>query len=223
MPMSKFQFPNVILFLFALSCSAYASAQTPAAAPGLRVGVIDYVAAVEQYPRYIKLRAAFEQRMNAYEAELKDLAKSLEELRGTIQVLTDEDERADKEFQLQIGLQRQDYLRKKYRDQMALEDLRNTLSVYEDLEFAIGKVAQKKGLHLVLTKKDIRPNAKPIAEQSAREVQTRVQAYDRRQVWFAAEELDITADVIKYMQVPLPKRDAPERAPEKDAAGAQGN
>ena len=208
--------------LFALAGGAFAqssggpTAASPTAAeataargapPPPLVGVVDVLKAVEQYPRYIELRTALEERIRQYEDQLKALAQQLDELRGTIQILNEgTEERAEKEFELQIGLQRQDYLRKALRDRVALEELRNTLMVYEDLEVAIGKVAKQRGVTLVLSKQDITPSAGPVEEMSAREVQGRVKAYDRRQVWFAADELDLTGDVIKLLQVPLAEK-----------------
>ena len=181
---------------------------------GMIVGVVDVIQAVEQYPRYIKLRGELEAAIQQYEAQLKEMSARADELRGTIQVLAEgSQQRADKEFEYKMLLQTQDYRRKAYRDRMQLEDLRNTLSVYEDLEYAIGKVAEQKGVALVLTKQEITPSAEPIAELSGNEVQARVKAYDRRQVWFASQELDLTGDVIKFLMVPLPDRNSPERAP----------
>lgn len=203
----------------ALTLLATATAQGPQNASatqpsrGLVVGVIDVIKAVEQYPRYIKLRAELEASIQQYEGQLKEMSARAEELRGTIQVLAEgSPERADKEFEYKMLLQSQDYRRKAFRDRMQQQDLRNTLSVYEDLEYVIGVVARRKGVALVLTKQDIVPSSRAIADLPAAEVQGRVKAFDRRQVWFASKELDLTGDIIKELMIPVPDRNSPERA-----------
>jgi len=212
----------------ALTLVATAAAQGPqnasATKPGraLIVGVVDVIKAVEQYPRYIKLRAELEASITQYENQLKEMSARADELRGTIQVLAEgSQQRADKEFEYKMLLQTQDYRRKAFRDRMGLQDLRNTLTVYEDLEYVIGVVAKRKGVALVLTKQDISPSARPIEELPGNEVQARVKAFDRRQVWFASQELDLTGDVIKELMIPVPDRNSPERAPKTKPAGKE--
>ena len=186
------------------------------------VGVIDVLKAVEQYPRYIKLRGELESSINDYEAQLKQMSARVDELRGTIQVLAEgSQDRADKEFEYQMLMQTQDYRRKAYRDRMQQQDLRNTLTVYEDLEYVIGVVAKRKGVGIVLTKQDITPSAQSIEEMSEKEVQVRVKAYDRRQVWFATKEVDLTGAVIKELMIPVPDRNSPERAPKPTPGGKE--
>ncbi|MCK5943142.1 MAG: OmpH family outer membrane protein, partial [Planctomycetes bacterium] len=66
---------------------------------GMIVGVVDVIQAVEQYPRYIKLRGELEAAIQQYEAQLKEMSARADELRGTIQVLAEgSQQRADKEF-----------------------------------------------------------------------------------------------------------------------------
>ena len=224
---------NPVLRMFlpasaALALLVSASAQTAKeasatrAARGLMVGVVDVIKAVEQYPRYIKLRSELEASIQQYEAQLQEMSARADELRGTIQVLAEgSQERADKEFEYKMLLQTQDYRNKAYREQMQVQDLRNTLSVYEDLEYVIGVVAARKGVSVVLTKQDITPSAQPIADLSANEVQARVKAYDRRNVWFASREVDLTSAVIKELMIPVPDRNSPERALKPDPAGKE--
>ncbi|MFN3239938.1 MAG: OmpH family outer membrane protein [Planctomycetota bacterium] len=217
----------------ALSLLASATAQGPQnanasksaanqPAGGVVVGVIDVVKAVEQYPRYIKLRGELEASIQQYEEQLKEMSARGNELRGTIQVLAEgSQERADKEFEYKMLLQTQDYRRKAYRDRMQLQDLRNTLAVYEDLEYVIGVVAKRKGVSLVLSKRALPQTVQPIAEMSPSEVQGRVKAFDERKVWFASKELDLTGDVIKELMIPVPDRNSPERAPKDQQDGKE--
>lgn len=218
---------SVLRFLLsssaALALASVAATQSGSApAGGMVVGVIDVIKAVEQYPRYIKLRAELETSIGQYEAQLQEMSARVDELRGTVQVLAEgSPERAEKEFEYKLALQTQDYRRKAYRERMQLQDLRNTLSVYEDLEYVIGVVARRKKVGLVLTKQDIVPAAGPIADLASGEVQARVKAYDRRQVWFASKELDLTGDVIKELMIPVPDRNSPERAPNSGQDGKE--
>ncbi|MGC6486200.1 MAG: OmpH family outer membrane protein [Planctomycetota bacterium] len=206
----------------ALSSTATSQATGAASGRGMVVGVVDVIQAVEQYPRYIKLRGELETSINQYEAQLQEMSARVDELRGTIQVLAEgSQERADKEFEYKMLLQTQDYRRKAYRERMQLKDLRNTLSVYEDLEYVIGVVARRKNVGLVLTKQTIVPSAEPIADLATNEVQARVKAYDRRQVWFASQEIDLTGDVIKELMIPVPDRNSPERAPKRAQDGKE--
>lgn len=205
---------SVTIAALLLSLAAPSQAPTGGAAGGTIVGVVDVIKAVEQYPRYIKMRGELESRVKQVEAQLNALNERADELRGTIQVLAEgSQERADKEFDYKMLLQTRDYRRKAFADRVQLDDLRNTLSVYEDLEYVIGVVARRKKIGLILQKQNIVPSAQPIEDLAPKEVQARVQAYDRLSVWYASDEVDITGDVIKELMIPVPDRNSPERAP----------
>jgi hypothetical protein len=45
----------------------------------------------------------------------------------------------------------------------------------------------------------VRTQGKPGDKES---VASKAQSYDRRMVWYASEQIDITADVIKLLQMP---------------------
>ena len=95
------------------------------------------------------------------------------------------------------------------------------LTVYEDLDYVIGVVAKRKGVSLVMTKQEISPSTQSIEDLPMSQVQGRVAAYERRQVWFATEELDLTGDIIKELMIPVPDRNSPERAPKAASAGKE--
>lgn len=190
------------------------------------VGVIDVSKVIDQYPRHIKLRAELDARFDQYQDQLQQQVQQLETLRVTVQGMgANVPERAEAEHQYKIALQTQDFRRKYFNDLLAAEELRMMLEVYEDLDFAVSKVAKKVGVSMVVIKRDIPRSPVAIAEMSEREVQARVNAFQSRTVWYASKELEITGDVIKYLMVPLPSRTSPERAVAQPvpASGDSGN
>lgn len=203
--------PTPTLRQLALSLAFVAAALAPsiAAQAAPTFGVVDIVAAVEQYPRYIKLRGELDERMRGYKDQLTQLAKELDELRGTIGVLDEEsDERKERQFQLQMGLYRQDYLRKTFGERMQFAEARMLVQIYADLEVAIARVAKQRGVALVLRKHVIDPASGPVEQIGADELDQRLKSFERQLVWYADGALDLTGDVIKLLQVPL----VPERA-----------
>ena len=202
--------PRGLLALAALLASSFGFASGALAQSGAKltppvIGIVDVRAAIEQYPRFIQITKDLESSANQYRDRLDQLMGQLDELRATISVLADDasDERRTKEFELQMGLQRHDFLRKSFRDRMAFEELRGNLRVYEDLEVAVAKVARARGVDIVLRREDIKPAGPDIDKMAARELQDRYNAYRSRSLIFASERLDLTGDVIKLLQVPL--------------------
>jgi Skp family chaperone for outer membrane proteins len=109
------------------------------------------------------------------------------------------------------------------RDQLELEFARAQVVVYEDLEAAVQKVAKQKGLGLVLRQYEPLPAAGDPAKLSARSVQKRIADFERRGVWYAAESVDITADVIKVLMVPIDTGKPADSAKPIDKAGDKGS
>jgi Skp family chaperone for outer membrane proteins len=233
----SFPFTSVVSALSALTLTAVlampAAAQTAKSAShspqksGVAeapvVGVIDVAKAIDQYPVYIKLRTDVDAKFAKYQEQLKGQMKQLQELQVSIQTMGEGvPERDEAEHQYKMGLQTRDFRRKYFNDLLAAEELRMMLEVYEDLDFAVAKVAKKNGVSLVLPKRDIPISPLPIADMQSREVQARVDAFQRRTVWFAATEVDLTGDVIKYMMTPLPDRTSQERAPAQPKPAANG-
>ena len=216
--------PAVAALTLQVSAAAQGVQEAAASKPsrGLVVGLVDVLRALEQYPRFIKLRADVDATAKKYEAQLQEISARIDELRGTIQVMPDgSQERAEKEFEFQMLIQTQDYRRKAFRERVQQQDLRNMLTVYEDLDYVIGVVAKRKGVSLVMTKQEIPPSTQSIEDLPMSQVQGRVAAYERRQVWFATEELDLTGDIIKELMIPVPDRNSPERAPKAAPAGKE--
>ena len=170
-----------------------------------KIGVVDIVKAVEQYPLYIKLRGEHDETAHGFETELKQIEKAADEARGALLVMSEEDspDRKDREFQLQMLLAQHDYRRKAFRERLAFEETRSLVRVYADLEVAIAKVAKQRGVHLVLRKHVIEPASGSVEQMTPRELDLRMKLFERQSVWFADDALDLTGDVIKLMQVPV--------------------
>jgi Skp family chaperone for outer membrane proteins len=176
----------------------------PAKLPPPLIGVVDVITAIEQYPRYIKLHGQWQDKADGYTLEIQRLEGQLQEMQARINVLDeDSEDQRDAKNQLRLAVQHRDYQGKKFNDKMDFERLQDMVLVYEDLDVAIAKVAAARGLTLVLRKKVIEPSGRPVVDLSGREVQARVMAYEKREVLWASDVLDITGDVIKLMQVPL--------------------
>ena len=174
------------------------------------VGVVDVIRVIEQYPKYIELSKQLAAMRNDYGSGIDALTKQLDEMRVSIPLMVaGSEDRIDKEHEYSQLARHHDHLGKKLAARLKQVDLRNTLTVYEDLDYAIARVAEKRGITLVLTKQNV-PRANPsVAELDEITLQRYVQGYDRRQVWHASKELDLTDDLIKYLMTPLPERTKP--------------
>lgn len=199
-----------------------------AAVPGgLVVGIVDLGKAFDLYPRTIKERDRLQKLADGARGRIDKIRQRIQELRATIDVLGEGSyERDGKQLELELAMKEHQGVAALLNDQVQLEQMRMRLSIYEDLDAAVARLAKDRGVHLVLRREEA--ETAPPAEgdkDSPKMVQNRLIAYDQRHVWFAAEELDLTADLIKLLQVwPLDAaKDAPAAAPAPAAdKGADG-
>lgn len=194
-----------------------ADAASKAAQAAPPVGVVDLVRAIEQYPKWIKLKGELEATEDAIKAELTNMNKSISELKASLELGGDSDERKVKELQYQGMLQQREAWAKLQRERIDLKHARSLLTVYEDLEVAIAKVAKARGVGIVLRMHNMGPSLGNPAKLSDKTVIGRVEAFERREVLFAADNVDLTDDLIKLLLVPL---DEPKDG--KDAGGDAG-
>ncbi len=173
------------------------------------VGVVDFVKAFDQYPRYVEMRGQLDALSKTYEGRLKQMTEQIDELRAQLKVVKeDSDERPERELAIERTLADQRAFAKLARDRLELEEMRMMILVYQDFEEAIRRIATNRGLSLVLRVHDMGDAVADPAKLSPKNVQTRIAGFERRQVWFAAEPIDITGDVIKLLQVPLEAKPA---------------
>jgi Skp family chaperone for outer membrane proteins len=193
----------------------------PVAPAGLVVGTVDIGKAFDLYPRTIKERERLQKIADGSKQQIDEITKRIEELKGSILVLAEGSfDREVKQLDLETAMQKRQGLAKMLGEQLQLEQMRMQLSIYEDLDAAIARLARDRGVHLVLRTEVKDTTATDPADKSPKTVQGRVFAFERRQVWFGAEELDLTSDLIKLLQVwPLePAKPAPA-APLGDGKG----
>ncbi|MBL8754500.1 MAG: OmpH family outer membrane protein [Planctomycetes bacterium] len=216
-------------FLSAQDSQKPAAVEAAAKAPQVQnqvptVGVVNLDRAIDTYPRWVKLKADLEGMQKTFDDRLTQMSKSLKELKATIDAeAADSEGKRIKELQYGLMLQEQKGQADILRDQLELEFARAQVVVYEDLETAIQKVARQKGLGLVLRQYEPMPPAGDPTKLSPRSVQKRIAEFERRGVWYAAESVDITADVIKVLMVPLDTGKAADKPTEKPADKATPN
>jgi Skp family chaperone for outer membrane proteins len=192
------------------------------------IGVVDLERAADQYPRRLKMKEELQAKANAYGRRLEELKRNLDEEKVRLDS-TDEhaEEREDIELRLQLMQQERQALGKRFNDMLRLEEARMMTAIYQDLEAAVKKVAEARGVAIVLRTLNAGPAAADPAKAPAKEVIGRLGVLENRQVWYAAPEVDLTDDLIKLLMVPLdiprpapkePAKDAPKDGAKKDGA-----
>jgi Skp family chaperone for outer membrane proteins len=169
------------------------------------VGVVDFVKVFEAYPRAIAERRKLDEVNETY----KTMAKAENEKIEAIRLARDNfkarsQEYAMKTLELDLATRQLDGHMQIWKSDLDQRQERFLISVYEDIEQAVGLVAKAKGVQMVLRAHNDLGKSTP--EDKAR-------VFERRIVWYAAPQIDLTGDVIKLMQAPLPE------AP-KDGTGA---
>lgn len=170
----------------------------------LVVGIVDLARAIEQFPKAIELQKKLVELSKTSRAQLDDVTKRMEEVRGAIDVLgPDAVDRRMHEGNLQL-LQLQRQIKAKDLDErFEMERVKMMLEIYSDIDVAIAKVAKARGLHLVhCTHEDPEPET-DVRKLNGRLAMSRLQQYETRTIWYAAAELDVTADLIKLLLVPV--------------------
>jgi Skp family chaperone for outer membrane proteins len=198
--------------------AAVEASARPGAGRGLVVGVVDLGKAFDTYPRVVKERERLKKMHDSYDEQIQQVSKRIEEIKGLIPLLKEGSrERSQKQLEYELALQQRTGLSKLFNEELGAETMRMHLSIYEDLEAAIGKLARDRGVDLVLRLDDADLQAQSDGEKSMKQVQNRLVTFERRQVWFATAQLDLTSDLIKMLQVPLERDEAPQ-----DGSGQAG-
>lgn len=210
-PLRRVGFPLGCLLALLASVPAHAQDQgANAAAPAkLAIGAVDFVKVFEAYPKYIQELKRLEEAKKVVTGKLDEMKNQLNERKSQRELLNPNTrERAQADLELDLAVKQYNGMVQIWGEDLAQQHDRLRVECYEDIERAIEKLAKERHLALVLRLHRF------VGEGS---VQEKGQAYERRMVWYAADEVDLTADVIKLMQVAggEPKKDA-SPAPAKD-------
>lgn len=206
------------LLLAGLLSSFAAFAQTPAgnAAPtrptATVVAVFDPVKVIDQFPKAAAGLGRLKQQRDAVQEQVDKAKRRFE----TVKLERDglkpgSRERAEKDIELQVMLKEFE-LRERLFD-ADLDQKRDEIlaAIYEDIEKAVAAVAKARGVDVVLR---LHPGAAGDGSATAK-----TQIFERREVWYAADAVDLTPAIVKWLQVELPPE--PKDGP-KDAAGDKG-
>lgn len=170
-----------------------------------RIGVVDFVKVVDAYPRAIEERKKIEdlrqKQVAAIEAEVKKLREmDLKRdglLRGTAERDLEDHRYRLKEAELE-GLKQ--IFDREWRRR--IEEF--SVAMYEDMQRAVEIVAKDRGVQLVL---------RAHADGEASSLDGKARLMEARVIWFASEEIDLTAAVIKRLQLPLPPKAGATQGP----------
>lgn len=192
----------------ALAAAAFLPAQdqTPAAASAAaqRIGTIDLLRVFEQNPKWSKAKNDLEKMQESFQGQIKKLSDRVKELRALIDSADENsDEWRNGRFELEMTMKQRDYMSSQATERLELENARAMLAVYQDIELAIGQVAKVRGVAVVHRLQPIGVAPGEVGKLAAKEVQGRVVAFERKQVWYAAPELDLTDDLIKALMAPV--------------------
>jgi Skp family chaperone for outer membrane proteins len=220
--------------LLTACAAAFAAALLPAqdpaapAAPAAKsvaaqvVGTIDLIRVFDQNPAWAKAKAELARMQDQFKAQIGKLTERIAELNGLIEsTAEDSEERRTATFGREMALREREFVAKQATERLEAENARGMLAVYQDIERAIGAVAKARGVAIVQRLQPIGPVPGEIGKLAPKEVEARVVAFERKVVWYAAPELDLTEDLIKALMVPVADdKPAPRDAAVQPGAGA---
>ncbi|MFN9331937.1 MAG: OmpH family outer membrane protein [Planctomycetota bacterium] len=198
--------------------TAPAAPAAPAAkaAAAQAVGTIDLIRVFEQNPKWAKAKSDLARMQEQFKAQIGKLSERIAELNGLIEsTAEDSDDRRSATFDREMMMRQREFLAKQASERLESENARAMLAVYQDVERAIAPVAKARGVAIVHRLQAIGAVPGEIGKLAPKEVEARVVAFERKVVWYAASELDLTEDLIKALMVPVAD-DKP--APQESAA-----
>lgn len=188
----------------------------PAARPAMSVGVVDFAKILEAYPRAIEQRKQLDALMEQRQAELDLFQKRITEISG----LRDNFREGSKEWlnndlELQLAVRAIEGKRQIFQQELREQREGFYVAMLEDMQRAVAMVAKQRQVGLVLrVHEDLLDGS----------IDTKARIFESRVVWFAAEEIDLTAAVIKLLQVPLPEKPADQTGKSGgDGSGKKNN
>jgi len=189
------------------------------------IGVVDLDKAIELYPKAIAERDRLQNLSKQLSERINALSKQIDQIKAEMTVLKEgSDDREDKEYELAQAMKNREgtanYLKSKFDRQLEKFEL----MIYQDLEVAVAEVAKASGVQIVLRVRAT-PGAEDVAKEGSNVQKQKLAAFDRRQVWFASDEVDLTPALIKLLRLPAEAKGtagASKDAAGNSAAGASG-
>jgi Skp family chaperone for outer membrane proteins len=167
------------------------------------IGVVDLAKAFEQNPRYIRSKGELQKLADRADAQLGELTKTINEHRAALEQLEKGSEQyADAQSNIALMEQQRRSMVDRISQKLEIENARRMIEVYEDIEIAVKKVAERRGVAIVLRVHDMGPGG-DAAKLLPKVVESRINGFERRSVWYASPEVDLTPDLIKFLMVPL--------------------
>jgi len=195
-------------------------APAPAKAAAMKaptIAVVDIVKAVDNYPRAIRGKKQLQEAGEEAQRRLAAEGKRIEDLRLQRDGFeAGSRERALLDNDISSMVKRVEGLRQVLEADLEILNQRYLVEVYDRIERAIATAAKERGVDLVLRLHPMDAPAADNAKDEDRRRLDRLRIFERRQVWFATDELDLTPVVIKVLQAELPDPASPGEA--KDAA-----
>lgn len=182
------------------------------------IAVVDFAKVLENYPKAIAERERLNGMRKAARDQIDALTRRIKEAQEQLALFPEGSmDFAKRQLDIELMAQQRPALTKLLNEQLQLEEMKIDIQLYEDAEFAVGKVAKERGVQIVLRKLADLPQR--TSDENPKETQARVMTFDRRQVWYAAPEVDLTPHVIKFLQVPLDRSGAGKDDAGKPAGG----
>jgi Skp family chaperone for outer membrane proteins len=181
------------------------------------IGVVDMAKVFDQMPRWAALRAEVDRKAEGYRTPINELDRQIGEQVATIKMLSEGEERRDREIQIELLKQQRQALFARARERNKLDQARALLAAYDDADVAIAKVAKARGLLLVVRQHDLGKPPADAAKLPTDALDERLTLHERRGLLWADDGLDITADVVRELMVPP----APDKKDADKNSGAQ--
>jgi len=170
---------------------------------GVTIGVVDLDKAIDQYPKAIAERDRLQKLLQELGDRLNAESKRIDGIKADLSLLKEgSDQRELKEWELGKAMNDHKALASLLRAQFDRQVERFEIAIYQDLELAVAQVAKDRGVQIVLR---VRPQGVPSdgGKEPANAQQARLQGFNRRDVWYHADEVDLTPALIKYLLVPI--------------------
>jgi Skp family chaperone for outer membrane proteins len=176
------------------------------------VGVIDVAKAFEQNPRFTKMKQDLEAMRGTYDEQLRNMGRSLKELEASIGTLDpDSEERRLKQLRYDLNAREADGMERVLEDRLDREVMVREIAIHEEIDLAVRRVADARGVKVVIkvTRVDAAGDPAKLSPSALRQRHGTVRSRD---VLYAADELDLTGDVIKWLMVPPAKSEPVPKA-----------